>query len=872
MNNRIKQIAEYLSICIRGKKLYYYQGNAKNCQRRFKIKLNTERNKSLNVNYYKIIFKSLLLFIVAGMMLLFNAGPANAESSINSSTANAAAATNANTKKTIKIAKITTSSAYSSAQKQLKKISGKFTKKHIFKSSQAEHVVSKKQIKAIASLGGGIANALVMSPGVNVNAVSGAAGGSMGRDAVVINGVKAAYPWRGGQDLANNAISFLFDGVPMMYLGASYDSHFDTMELPFANFFQGINVINGPGNPNSRWFDSLGGTVNFVPVQPTTNMYDKVNMSYGSYDTYTLDDEISTGMHDGWDAVMAAGYTHTDTFLNTDYNAPDHAYAFYGKVVKLFNHNSFSLGAYAVRYKDYAFSEGTPVNPVPGVNTVGYGIPNAPLYSQQTSGFYSQLSQYNWEKYVTNQVLLTYSKLDLNLTKRLQLHSMIWYMHADRYHYMLDHYGDTAEGLASGFGMAEEYYNVPTNIIGEKLSFDYHILKNNIKLGEYYIWSTMADLYDGSEGQTVAPFYPNNTLDYGAFNANLRYSSIYLQDAIKSIKNLTITPAIDYVGFQNQYINDAAYIYYPYYINGPEHYDDSAFTPAEAKNYYELEPSIGLNYKLNKNISLFGNWSVAYQNPNDRSFQPEYHSGTKPVRSEGFEAGIRFLIRRNLYLRHFVLNANYFQTIFSNENISNAVSTVNQGFIFYSSLAKNLDRGVNIDASDNPIRNLHLYTNISLNDSHIISYSTAGTSYNNYSDPNTPYTVFNVGAYYNIPVNNNIYSLKLWDNYNGSQYIWSYAVGAGEPTYTSMPAFNLVNASIGMKTTMLNNYLPGLKMTKITLSVSNLLNKHYNSMETYNAGGSGKNIYNYYQTPSSGILQGWQGAPREIFLSASLMF
>ena len=765
------------------------------------------------------------------------------------------------------------SSLLSNETKQLDKISGQFTKKHIFKSTQSEHLVTKKQIKAIASMGGGIANALTVVPGVNVNAVSGAAGGSMGRDSVVVNGVKAAYPWRGGQDLADNAVSFLFDGVPMMYLGASYDSHFDTMELPFANFFQGINVINGPGNPNSRWFDSLGGTINFVPVQPTSKMYDKVNLSYGSYDSYTFDDEMSTGMHSGWDAVMAAGYTHTDTFLNTNYNAPDHAYAFYGKLEKLFNGNSFSLGAYYVRYKDYAFSEGTPVNPIPGVNTSGYGVANAPLYSEQTSGFYSQLSENDWEKYVTNQVELVYSKLDLNLAQNLALHSMVWYMHAERYHYMLDHYGDTPEGLAAGYGMAEEYYYVPTNIIGEKLSFNYHLLKNNIKLGEYYIWSTLSDLYDGSEGQTVAPFYPNSTLDYGAFETDLQYSSIYLQDAIKPLKSLTITPGIDYVSFQNRYNNAAAYTYYPYYINGPEHYDDASDIPAVNKNYYEMEPSLGLSYMLDKNISLFGNWSIDYQNPNDRSFQPQYHTGTKPVRSEGFEAGVRFLVRKDLYFRKLVLNANYFQTIFSNENISNAVSTVNQGIIYYSALAENLDRGVNIDASDNPVRNLHLFANIALTDSHIKSYTNDGISYNDYPDPNTPHTSFNAGVFYKIPVNSNIYSIKLWDDYNGSEYLWSYAKGAGYPTNTTMSAYNLVNLSLGVKTRELDNFMPGLKYTKITLSVSNLFNKQYNSMETYNAGGSGYNIYNYYTTgPTGSILQAWQGAPREVFLSATMKF
>ncbi len=759
------------------------------------------------------------------------------------------------------------SSLLSYEGKQLKKISGKFTKEHIFKSTQAEHVVSKKQIGLAALTGGGIAQALAMAPGVKVSAVSGSAGGAMGRDTIIVNGVKAGYPWAGGTDIDHNAISFLFDGVPMMYMD-TYDSAFDTMELPFANFFQGINVINGPGNPNGRWFNSLGGTVNFVPVQPSSGMYNKINMTYGSYNTYTLDDEMSTGFHNGWDGVLAAGYTHTETFLNTNWNAPDHAYAFYGKVVKLFNHNSFSLGAYAVRYKDYAFSEGIPVNPIPGVNVEGYGIPNAPAYSQSTSGFYSTLSKHNWYKYVRNQALLIYSKLNLKFSKRLTFHSMVWYMHAHRFHYMLDYYGDTPEGIADGFGIAEEWYSVPTDIMGEKLSLDYRLTNNDIKVGEYYMWGTFPDLYDGGEYQK-APFYPP-TLGYSAFVGNNRYLSSYIQDAIKPIKNLTITPGLDYVGFQNNFFQNTASIYYPA-LNAqyPQHNYNAKLSNV-SKNFYKLEPSLGINYKLTKNISLFGNWAISYQNPVDTTFNisNEDFNMLSPIRSEGLEAGVRFLIKNYGYLHNFVLNADYYQTVFSNEDVVAEQTYFLTGKISFSK-AKNLAKGINIYAEDDPIRNLHIFTDIGLTDSRVINYKTGNVSYNGYHDANSPDTL-NVGIFYNIPENKSIYTVKLWDNYTGSQYLWSYEYGSGEPTKNKMPGNNLLNLSIGLKTVALNNFIPGLKNMKISLSIDNLLNKKYNSQEVYNTGGSSSNVYNYYKTGA--LLQAYPGAPRMFFLSTSMKF
>ena len=46
------------------------------------------------------------------------------------------------------------------------------------------------------------------------------------------------------------------------------NGHWEPTQLPIMPMFSGVQVIYGPGDPSGRWYDSLGDTVNFVPVEP----------------------------------------------------------------------------------------------------------------------------------------------------------------------------------------------------------------------------------------------------------------------------------------------------------------------------------------------------------------------------------------------------------------------------------------------------------------------------------------------------------------------------------------------------------------------------------------------------------------------------
>jgi len=159
----IKQMADCLSI-VSGGGLYHHQDDnpkkerngsksyilIKNQEKIEGVKsLNRKQYDSLNVNYYyKIIFKGLLLFIAAGMMLLFNTGLANADSST------------AKIKKTHKIAEITSQQILTKTKKALREMNKILTPKKIFKSTQTAAVLNRKGMKQAQDTGGGAVQAL----------------------------------------------------------------------------------------------------------------------------------------------------------------------------------------------------------------------------------------------------------------------------------------------------------------------------------------------------------------------------------------------------------------------------------------------------------------------------------------------------------------------------------------------------------------------------------------------------------------------------------------------------------------------------------------------------------------------------------------
>ncbi|EQD46661.1 TonB-dependent outer membrane receptor, partial [mine drainage metagenome] len=134
------------------------------------------------------------------------------------------------------------------------------TPKQLRNASQPAESVTRSMISLFGPDAGGT-QALTALPNVYVSGTDNFS--ATGRQQISIRGIKVGYNSIPG-DLETNAITAEFDGVPLNSLSQGTGWH--SVEIPLGVLMSGENVIVGPGNPSERWYNSLGGTIDFIPV------------------------------------------------------------------------------------------------------------------------------------------------------------------------------------------------------------------------------------------------------------------------------------------------------------------------------------------------------------------------------------------------------------------------------------------------------------------------------------------------------------------------------------------------------------------------------------------------------------------------------
>ncbi|MHB1494635.1 MAG: TonB-dependent receptor plug domain-containing protein, partial [Acidithiobacillus sp.] len=435
--------------------------------------------------------------------------------------------------------------AFSESAKALASTDGKLTKKKVFESTQSQAVLGKREIHGVGPAAGA-AQALSLAPGVAVRGYGGIA--STARYEIAVRGVKVGWSSVNG-DVERNGLTVLFDGIPMNNL-ISHNGGWDSNEIPILQMIHGINVTYGPGNPAGRWFDSIGGTINFVPLQPSVKPSAEIGTTFGSNGTLGYNFDLKTGMYDGWSAVLAGGYTKNNTFRTGSFSAPSQSFAYFGKAVKTFRGGTFSLGGYVDSSREFR-PNFIPVTPIQGITTQGLNA-NAPLYSQQTSGFYASLPESIWFKQLKVQDYMLYSKLNLRLSKEVTLHEMAWYRHGYRLHYRITNY-------TPGSSANSEYYDPTSDTYGDKLYFDWQLPMNLLKAGGSWIHQQYTSRYAGYNTLLgTSPSFPSQ------YNSDVLYNNYlagFIQDTITPLSGLKITPGVAAVQYQTQMYNNGNQVF-----------------------------------------------------------------------------------------------------------------------------------------------------------------------------------------------------------------------------------------------------------------------------------------------------------------------
>ena len=715
------------------------------------------------------------------------------------------------------------------------------SKTQIFHSSQSVTAITKKQIDLFNPSAGGV-QALTNTPGVAITGVN--PGNASARATISMRGVQVGWTSVPG-NLETNGITALIDGIPLNSI--IQPTSLRTNELPIGSLLSGINVIYGPGNPRTRWYDSIGGTINFIPVQPTRKSQAKVSVSYGSNQAETASVVADTGEADGWSAVIATAIAHSNTFRTGGYNSPSQTNQVFAKVKKEFGSGKVSFGAYWVKDNETRPNE-IPVSPIPGVTLDGLNQ-NAPLYSQTTSGFYSDLPVTTWWKNITTTNYLVYSRLHLNLSSGLKLSNTLWYRHDQNVLTRINY------GFPENSPVGEEYYAPHSKTYGDRLAFDASLPYNVVSFGGYYISADTVNL--GLPSNAV--FGPTNPT---VINTNSYYNtdtSAFAEDHITPGYGLTLVPGIQVVNYKTQFINNN-----PQYVLIYPNARESNSHPDLSDDIVRFQPSLGVTFQPVNGFIIYANYAITYQNPTAPNFSNTQTDlpALKPIKSTDYEVGFRMAKHQIMGFNKLFLNVNYYSDYLSNETIPIALASNPLVTTFgYGTATLN---GVNATFSADLNRSWSSYLNLGLFHGYYNSYysTTDNQSYNGNPVSGSPSMTMAFGVTYKKYYAGTLFSSTLWDQYYGHSYLFNNNTGA--PSHQINPGYNLLNVTLTARSTLLNNMLPGVKLTTIGLYFTNILNKQFNSTEYVTSGG-------YFHAGAGSILAN-PGAPRSIFGTISIQF
>ena len=765
-------------------------------------------------------------------------------------------------------------SATSKYYTHLGKTSTKLTKKKVFKSTQSEAVVGRQDIEALGPSTSS-AGALSAAPGVQIRGYGG--NSSTARYQIQIRGSKVGWSSTNG-DADRNGITVLFDGIPMNNTIA-HNGQWDSNEIPITQLFSGINIIYGPGNPASRWFDSVGGTIDYVPVQPTKRPHYEIGGLYGSDATAGGHFILDSGLHDGWSAVLAGGYSSNHSYWRGTsyghYSWPSESDALFGKVTKFFNNGSISFGGYNDNNTEYAPRPNfIPLFPLAGVTVTGN--PGSPLFSQATSGFYGAGVPSVWFKKLQVRDYMLYSKLSLDLSSSVTLHNDIWYRHGHRVHYRVNNYGTNAVS-SPGYTPNPtngEYYFPKTDQYGDRMWMEWHLPFNDVKFGGYGILERYFSPYDGYNSTGYLGDTQSNPASIQRFTLYTTYLTAFLQDGISPIQGLTITPGIAGVSYNTNFTNNLPYG--PGTTAGSSGGVFGSVTNAvgasdASKTFVRAEPSLGLRYEPVPWGAIYANTSLAYQNPTDNSFGANQSTSPniavlKPVQARDYEAGFKLFSNNLPVIHRAVLDVNYFQDTLTDESI--AIYHTNVTTVSLAAANARL-QGFNIAGEVEPTFHWRIFANASLDHNRYLQFLD-GNGVLHYNEPiaYNPSILLNAGLNYRTFVGSTLVTVGFLDQYTGSQHYFNNFTN--NVAHRTLPGFNVANLSLSANIPVPQVLTNDIKVLEASLNINNVFGNRYN-VNGYVTGG-GYFGTNYAGTNTADTILVQPGAPRQFIAALTAKF
>lgn len=733
-----------------------------------------------------------------------------------------------------------------------------------FKSGQAVRVLHRTLLDAAGPVGGA-AQALTYAPGVAINSYSTS---GAGKSIITINGVNQGWSGLNG-NAQDGAIGVTFDGIP---IADPVTGLWQAPTIPFLSMIGSTAVAYGPGNPDQRWYDSLAGTIGFDPLQPTEKPGGDIALTYGSFNQKSLTFDARTGLYDGWSSILAGGFGDGNSYRQGDgFNNPDSDYALFLKTRHEFDNGAISFGAYDARSEafrpTYIPQSANPAITINGLNAQGQPNPG-PLYSQATSGFYGSPPFATYDKNDSNAMYVLYAKQRLDLGAGTTLHNQAWYMHIKRTHSRItDNWtpGPTQDRLLQPH----------TNTIGDKLWLSHEFGWTTLTLGAYALhayYNNKANFYNPADGGGPEIINPGGTAREGAFT--LDNQAVFIQDDLKPLQGLTITPGLRFTRDRLAFHQDIAsgFLFAP---GAATDFTAQDALPPQTEIRSGVEPSLAANYRPIPWLALYASYAQDLKSPEVGGggglFQQIQGADYRLERGQYTQAGLKLDVKHAGPLGRLRAGIGFYHLRYGSQTIPITLNNASEVGVSGTSQY----RGVNMYADANPLYDLHIFANASIQSadyqSYVVENGGPPASYNGYPVSYVPSRTLNIGASYIAELGNTTIEPRGWMQYIGPEHIYNGITTA--PDYRSMPGYQTFNASLKFTFPLT---LPSLRARRLafTLTALNILDRHYNSYEYISSGG-------YFGTAgltgipaqyASNYINAYPGAPMSIYGSLSVAF
>lgn len=531
---------------------------------------------------------------------------------------------------------------------------------------------------------------------------------------------------------------------PSVGLYVDYVPYFEKAAFDFDFFdIKRIEVLRGPqGTLFGR--NTMGGIVNIVTTSPMDYSGTNINLSAGTYGTYSVNGGHYGSINDKFGYSLALNYLHNDGFYTNQYSG-DH----------VDNLNSFGFRNRMI----YELSEKLTIENIVGYENSKQGGYPYSLYNDSLEKAeeinYNQESSYN--RSLFSDALLVkynYNNLDIIATTSYQ-------------------YLDDIQNIDQDFTPDSLFFISQTqnqNMISQEV-----VARSNGK--HRYNWLIGGyGFYQAFDNDVHVDAYSSKLSYLKTYDHSISGIAFFHQSTLTDFifKNLTLTG-----GIRVDSERDILEYKYDRNLNGKQ--EILADTLYPSLKSLEIIPKIALNYKV-KNSNLYlvvakgyktGGFNTTFERPEDLTFEPEF--------SWNYEVGIKTPVFNN----HFYADIAVFYIDWKNQQIYQTVPSGRGSML--KNAGHSSSKGGEFSLTFLPYRGYDATLTYGYTDAKFITYElNTNTNYNNNYIPYVPRNTLSLKAGKTFVVHNSniLDNIRINAIYRGAGRIyWNELNSQKQPYY-----------------------------------------------------------------------------------------